>query len=718
MDLQLPPNLATDAPHLKEGKTADVQVSSADILLEAHQLKQSPYKASKQTIQDIEELRLFQQAKRREFEQHLNKNRLNYGQWIRYAKWEVDHNHDFKRARSIMERALEVNIQHVPFWVRYVEMELLHRNINHARNLLDRAVTSLPYTNKLWYMYVQTEESLGNYESVRAVFERWLSWKPEKSVWQSYIGFEKRYDEFHNVRALFPRYLAEYPEGATWLEWADFERFETPFNEDLAGRIRGIFESALDKLAQDGKIETDESVPHLVQRWAAWEASQGEVERGRQVIKMLSGFLTLAEGTQMVSQLLFEFQSKLGDASLADTAAFNKRKAQRELELAKNPRDYTAWWEYIKLERLASVETKRNIFQRSIAAVPEENYKLLQWRRYVFLWIRYALWEEFDNSAIENARDCWAKVISIIPHKSFSFSKVWIMRAQFEIRSNDETGINSARKVLGKAIGLTCTTILKNKIFKFYIELEKKLNEWGRVRSLYSKWIETALLFDFENPGSHAALRVLKDFVEMELELEEVDRCLAMYDAALDSYGDGVDRTTMFTPYNDLLNMYIDFLKDELLYDRARDFFRKKLDEQPTPELWIRFADFELSILSPEQLETLETLDDVEFRLQDHQKNNTRKVFTDAVAHYKRANEAIPCMTILEAWKNYEMVHGDPESVQKVEKRFPTEVIKRRPTANGEEMYKEYVFPQEAPNINKFLANAKKWATQGPSEAP
>lgn len=36
------------------------------------------------------------------------------------------------------------------------------RNINHARNLLDRAVTILPRIDKLWYKFVYMEETLGN----------------------------------------------------------------------------------------------------------------------------------------------------------------------------------------------------------------------------------------------------------------------------------------------------------------------------------------------------------------------------------------------------------------------------------------------------------------------------------------------------------------------------------------------------------------------------
>ena len=47
-------------------------------------------------------------------------------------------------------------------WIRYTEAEMKTRNINHARNLLDRAVTILPRVDKLWYKYVYMEETLGN----------------------------------------------------------------------------------------------------------------------------------------------------------------------------------------------------------------------------------------------------------------------------------------------------------------------------------------------------------------------------------------------------------------------------------------------------------------------------------------------------------------------------------------------------------------------------
>lgn len=57
----------------------------------------------------------------------------------------------FSRARSIYERALDVDYRNVTLWLKYAEMEMKNRQVNHARNIWDRAVTTLPRVNQFWY---------------------------------------------------------------------------------------------------------------------------------------------------------------------------------------------------------------------------------------------------------------------------------------------------------------------------------------------------------------------------------------------------------------------------------------------------------------------------------------------------------------------------------------------------------------------------------------
>lgn len=67
-----------------------------------------------------------------------------------------------------------------------------NKQVNHARNLWDRAVTILPRANQFWYKYSYMEEMLGNIAGCRQVFERWMEWQPDEQAWQTYINFELR----------------------------------------------------------------------------------------------------------------------------------------------------------------------------------------------------------------------------------------------------------------------------------------------------------------------------------------------------------------------------------------------------------------------------------------------------------------------------------------------------------------------------------------------
>jgi hypothetical protein len=55
--------------------------------------------------------------------------------------------------------------------------------------------------------------------------------------------------------------------------------------------------------------------------------------------------------------------------------------------------------------------------------------------------------------------------LKVIPNKRFTFTKVWVQFAYFELRRLDLVG---ARKILGTAIGM-CP---KESLFKKYIQME------------------------------------------------------------------------------------------------------------------------------------------------------------------------------------------------------------------------------------------------------
>lgn len=143
------------------------------------------------------------------------------------------------RARSVFERALNVEFHNTGLWFKYIEMETKNKFINsvryyylsdfdlllllQARNLYDRVVQLLPRIDAFWFKYAHMEELIGNYAGTRAVFERWMEWDPNDKAWMLYVRFEERCGEVERARKVFERYLTTRPSQASFLKFTKFE---------------------------------------------------------------------------------------------------------------------------------------------------------------------------------------------------------------------------------------------------------------------------------------------------------------------------------------------------------------------------------------------------------------------------------------------------------------------------------------------------------------
>ena len=54
--------------------------------------------------------------------------------------------------------------------LKYTELEMRNKQVNHARNLWDRAVTILPRANQFWYKYTYMEEMLNHVSGNYAIY--------------------------------------------------------------------------------------------------------------------------------------------------------------------------------------------------------------------------------------------------------------------------------------------------------------------------------------------------------------------------------------------------------------------------------------------------------------------------------------------------------------------------------------------------------------------
>lgn len=349
--------------------------------------------------------------------------------------------------------------------------------------------------------------------------------------------------------------------------------------------------------------------------------------------------------------------------------------------IKESPLNYDIWFDYTRLEETLGDSTRvREVYERAIANIPPTREKR-HWRRYIYLWVYYALWEETIDKDIDRTRQIYNECLRLIPHKDFTFAKIWLLKAQFEVR---QMNLSIVRKTLGQAIGM-CP---KDKLFKGYIELETKLLEFARCRALFEKYIEW-------NPANAQAWI---GFAELEIALEDTERARGIFEIAVAQ--ESLDMPEL------VWKSYIDFEEESGEFDRTRRLFERLLEKTNHVKVWVAYAHFEVNADEDEESEivTQET------------KARARKVFERGYRQFKENDMKEERVALLTAWRSFEIAHGLSEDIENVEQQMPRKVKKRRKL--DDDSYEEYIdwlFPadeQANAGVLKLLAAAHQWKQQ------
>jgi crooked neck len=518
------------------------------------------------------------------------------------------------------------------------------------------------------------EETLGQIANVRQVFERWMSWEPDEAAWLAYIKLEIRYGEYDRARAIFERFTVVHPEPHNWVRWARFEE-----ENGTSQLVRDVYGVAIETLGDDFMDEK------LFIAYARYEAKLKEYERARAIYKYALDRLPRSRSAALHKSYT-TFEKQFGNREGVEDVILAKRRVQYEQQIKENPKNYDAWFDFARLEETGGdVDRVRDVYERAIAQIPPSQEKR-HWRRYIYLWIFYAIWEEMTNGDVERARQIYQECLKLIPHKKWTFAKIWIMKAQFEIR---QMQLQTARKTLGQAIGM-CP---KDRLFKGYIELEKQLYEFVRCRTLFEKQLEW-------NPSNSQAWI---QFAELERSLDDLERARAIFEL-------GIEQSTLDMPEL-VWKAYIDFEEYEGEYARARDLYERLLSKTDHVKVWINYARFEINVPEVEEEEG-----DEERPVSEEAKARARKVFQRAHDIFKNKELKEERVDLLNAWKSFESTHGSKEDIEKIEQQMPRRVKKRRKLDDDQfEEYLDYVFPaddESAAKMSRLLQMAHAWKQQ------
>ena len=150
-----------------------------------------------------------------------------------------------------------------------------------------------------------------------------------------------------------------------------------------------------------------------------------------------------------------------------------------------------------------------------------------------------------------------------------------------------------------------------------------------------------------------------------------------------------------------LWKSYIDFENDQNEHQNVRKLYERLMQKTRHVRVWISYAMFESSI------------DDA---------HRARDIFEKADKYFKtesRTDDTIESrVALLEAWEQFESQWGSPEQIQKIQKKQPRRVKRKRPilTDNGHQAgwqeYYDYIFPDSKNTQNsnfKLLERAKQW---------
>lgn len=293
----------------------------------------------------------------------------------------------------------------------------------------------MPRVSQFWYKYTYMEEMLGNIAGCRQVFERWMEWHPDEQAWQTYINFELRYKEIDRARSIYERFVYTHPDVKHWIKYARFEE-----KHGFIRSARKVYERAVDFYGEEYMDEK------LFIAFAKFEENQREHERARVIYKYALENIP-KDRCQDLYKAYTIHEKKYGDRVGIENVIMSKRKFQYEEAVQENPYDYDTWFDYVKLLENAEevdVVATREVYERAIAQIPPSKEKIY-WRRYIYLWIKYSIFEELDVGDMEKARAVYKNCLELIPHKIFTFAKIWLLYAQFEIRNKNLT---QARKTL------------------------------------------------------------------------------------------------------------------------------------------------------------------------------------------------------------------------------------------------------------------------------
>eukprot|EP00948_MAST-09A_sp_MAST-9A-sp1_P001089 g1089.t1 len=587
--------------------------------------------------------------------------------WIRYVNMEMRHGF-INRARNVWERCVAILPRHDQFWLKYAFMEEMAGNRGKARAIFERWMKWEP-NPQAWFTFTKFEErglkkattpeaKAKALERARHVMNRYLGCHPSATAYIKVATWEEQKWNKASARAVWTRSLSELHDHEKtpdlYLKFAGFEE-----RQNEVERARVIYKYALDHFGkqhsevreesdaertdQDGddtaNTANEEIMKRLREALIHFEKKYGDQKHVENAVltKRRKKYEALVQASPFDYDAWFDY-IRLEEAALEDLVSSSALSSR--LQLRRKRRRVNDEYEEKKTKEEgdgarmnveAASETPvpnnnnnnrirllpnlpknafdktRSLYKRAVANVPPVAEKEL-WKRYIYLWIKMALFEELvAQGPPENTRRVYRECLKTIPHHLFTFGKIWVYFAKFELRQLNLAG---ARKILGRGMG-KCP--LKKSIYESYIELESSLGNIDRCRKIYAKFLENFA----EQPSVWIA------FATLEANVGEEKRCRQIYEACITELESDLEQPELV--WKAYIDSEIGFANEKVENDmtesrtknedtvnsskrhwtmeysgaftRVRALYERLLERVGHVKVWISFAKFEYDLV-------------------------------------------------------------------------------------------------------------------------
>eukprot|EP00944_MAST-04C_sp_MAST-4C-sp1_P000927 g927.t1 len=506
----------------------------------------------------------------------------------------------------------------------------------------------------VWVKYANWEARLGEFARARSIFERGLQVAhTDRSLWLKYAEMEMEAKFINRARNVWDRAVTILPRVEQfWYKYA--------FMEEIAGAV--------------------DSARKIFDRWMVWEPSQqgwmsyksGELERARVIYKYALENLPQDQRKKLHEEFIsFEKRHALAGREGIDLAVTEKRMARYESAVAKNPMDYDTWFDMARLmESRNDIDKCRSVYDRAVRNVPTVAEKRF-WRRYVYLWIYYAVFEELVANDRVRTRAAYIEL-------ELSLGEV-----------------DRARKLYEKFLEYQP---YDSSTWIAYADLEEEIEEFERTQGIYELALQQDQLDDKE--------LIWEKYIEFERKRS--------HDIATG------DRAAGLEPSNDTINTTVPDGQSASVDDRnasmnrVERLYERLLSQTSHIKVWLAYANYMKESLLSDSRDSVHSSDNAVMKV--------RKLYERGYNTLKEQMQQDARALMLEEWKTFEMnIPNNRDQIHSLDRKMPQRIKKRRLVDEANDIWEEYYefeFPEDVEQQSnsfanlKFLEMAKKWKSQ------